>query len=65
MWAGHNRDYCLAKRSGRCPDLIESVWAQGRQEIPAIVRRLSGEEDFDFRGYLRRPARTLIGRLAG
>jgi ParB family chromosome partitioning protein len=28
--------------------LIESIKAQGRQEIPAIVRRLSGEDGYDF-----------------
>lgn len=47
MWAGHNRDYALLNKD-RCSDLIESIKAQGRQEIPAIVRRITGEEDFDF-----------------
>jgi ParB family chromosome partitioning protein len=44
MWAGHNRDYALLNEE-RCSDLIESIKAQGRQEIPAIVRRISGSED--------------------
>jgi ParB family chromosome partitioning protein len=47
MWAGHNRDYSLLNEE-RCADLIESIKAQGRQEIPAIVRRLSGEDGFEF-----------------
>lgn len=47
MWAGHNRDYSLLNED-RCSDLIESIKAQGRQEIPAIVRRIPGNEDFEF-----------------
>jgi ParB family chromosome partitioning protein len=47
MWEGHNRDYALLSEE-RCADLIESMKAQGRQEIPAIVRRVSGDPDFDF-----------------
>ena len=47
MWAGHNRDYALLNEE-RCADLIESIKAQGRQEMPAIVRRLSGEDGYDF-----------------
>jgi ParB family chromosome partitioning protein len=47
MWAGHNRDYALLNEE-RCADLIESIKAQGRQEIPAIVRRLSGGDGYDF-----------------
>lgn len=47
MWEGHNRDYALLTEE-RCSDLIESMKAQGRQEMPAIVRRVSGDADFDF-----------------
>lgn len=47
MWAGHNRDYALLNEE-RCADLIDSIKAQGRQEMPAIVRRLSGEDGYDF-----------------
>ena len=47
MWAGHNRDYALLSEE-RCSDLIESIKSQGRQEMPAIVRRVSGETDYDF-----------------
>jgi ParB family chromosome partitioning protein len=47
MWAEHNRDYAKLNEE-RCADLIESFRAQGRQEVPAIVRRVRGEENFDF-----------------
>lgn len=47
MWAGHNRDYALLTEE-RCADLIESIKAQGRQEIPAIVRRVAGDPCYDF-----------------
>lgn len=47
MWAGHNREYGLLNEE-RCEDLIESIKAQGRQEIPAIVRRVPGNSDYDF-----------------
>ena len=41
IWEGHNRDYA-ALNERICADLIESLRAQGRQEVPAIVRRLAG-----------------------
>lgn len=47
MWAYHNRDYA-ALDFERCRDLIESIKAQGRQEVPAIVRRIQGDPDHDF-----------------
>jgi ParB family chromosome partitioning protein len=47
MWAGHNREYGLLNEE-RCEDLIGSIKAQGRQEIPAIVRRVPGNPDYDF-----------------
>jgi len=42
IWEGHNRDYA-ALNPKTCADLIESFKAQGRQEVPAIVRRLRGD----------------------
>jgi ParB family transcriptional regulator, chromosome partitioning protein len=42
MWARHNRDYALLNEDN-CRDLIDGIRAQGRQEFPAIVRRLTGE----------------------
>jgi len=47
MWAEHNRDYAKLD-AGRCADLIESFKAQGRQEVPAIVRRVQDDPKFDF-----------------
>lgn len=47
MWAEHNRDYGLLSYD-RCSDVIESIKAQGRQEVPAIVRRVKDDPDFDF-----------------
>lgn len=47
MWSGHNRDYALLNEE-RCSDLIESIKAQGRQEMPAIVRRVKDDLDYDF-----------------
>ena len=47
MWSEHNRDYDLLSEAN-CSDLIESLKAQGKQEVPAIVRRLHGDAAFDF-----------------
>ena len=47
MWSGHNRDYAALSEE-RCHDLIESLKAQGRQEVPAIVRRVTGDPEHDF-----------------
>ena len=47
IWSEHNRDYAKLNEQN-CADLIESLKAQGRQEFPAIVRRVRGEPDIDF-----------------
>ncbi|MCA8880987.1 MAG: ParB/RepB/Spo0J family partition protein [Rhodobacteraceae bacterium] len=47
MWARHNRDYALLTEEN-CRDLIDGIRAQGQQEFPAIVRRLRGEDAFDY-----------------
>jgi ParB family chromosome partitioning protein len=47
LWSEHNRDYDKLDEA-RCADLIESFKAQGRQEVPAIVRRVRGVEGIDF-----------------
>jgi ParB family chromosome partitioning protein len=47
MWSEHNRDYERLTEA-RCVDLIESFKAQGRQEVPAIVRRVHGDPNIDF-----------------
>lgn len=47
MWHGHNRDYA-ALSEARCHDLIESLKSQGRQEVPALVRRVRDDPDHDY-----------------
>ncbi len=47
IWEGHNRDYG-ALTEAACTDLIESLRSQGKQEIPAIVRRVQGDPDYRF-----------------
>ena len=42
IWEGHNRDYA-ALNEETCADLIESFKAEGRQNFPAIVRRVEGD----------------------
>lgn len=47
IWAEHNRDYAKLDET-RCADLIESLKAQNRQEIPAIVRRVKDDPAYDY-----------------
>ncbi len=47
IWDGHNRDYA-ALGEQNCADLIESFRAQGRQEVPAIVRRIAADPSFAY-----------------
>jgi ParB family transcriptional regulator, chromosome partitioning protein len=47
IWDGHNRDY-QALTADVCADLIESFRAQGKQEVAAIVRRVTGDLDHDY-----------------
>ena len=47
IWAAHNRDYAHLSQES-CADLITSLRAQGRQEVPAIVRRVSGDPVIRF-----------------
>src|SRR3546814_18435363 len=47
IWELHNRDYAALTHE-RCADLIESMIAQGRKEMPAIVRRGGNDSDHDF-----------------
>jgi ParB family transcriptional regulator, chromosome partitioning protein len=47
IWPGHNRDYA-ALNAETCADLIESFKAQGRQEVPAIVRRIGDDPDHQY-----------------
>jgi ParB family chromosome partitioning protein len=48
MWERHNRIYDLLNHEN-CADLINSIRAQGKQEIPALVRRLKNDpEGFEY-----------------
>lgn len=47
IWEGHNRDYGALSEEF-CADLIESFKAQGKQEVPAVVRRVANDPDHDF-----------------
>ncbi len=47
MWERHNRDYALLHPEN-CRDLIDGIRSQGRQEFPAIVRRVEGEEGVEY-----------------
>ena len=47
IWAAHNRDYANLNEE-TCSDLIVSLRAQGRQEVPAIVRRVTGDPVIKF-----------------
>lgn len=47
MWERHNRIYELLNEEN-CADLIEGIQQQGRQEFPAIVRRIDGVDGIEF-----------------
>lgn len=47
IWERHNRDYG-ALNPDSCSDLIESFKAQGRQEVPAIVRRVADDPSVKY-----------------
>ena len=47
MWARHNRAYALLSVES-CADLLESLRAQGQQEFPAVVRRVTGDPNYDW-----------------
>lgn len=47
IWDGHNRLY-KALNETNCADLIESFKAQGRQEVPAIVRRVHDDPAYAY-----------------
>ena len=47
MWPRHNRRYDLLTQA-RCQDLIDGFRAQGRQEFPAIVRKLDDDPHYQY-----------------
>lgn len=49
MWAGHNRRYdLLSINDAKVAELVEGLKAQGRQEIPAVVRAVNDESVFKY-----------------
>ena len=46
-WSLHNRDLEQLNETS-CADLIDSVKSEGKQRIPAIVRRLRDDPDHDY-----------------
>ena len=47
MWPRHNRRYDLLNQT-RCQDLIDGFKSQGRQEFPAVVRKIDGDPNFEY-----------------
>ena len=47
IWERHNRRYDLLNER-RCQDLIDGFKSQGRQEFPAIVRKVEGDDNVDY-----------------
>src|SRR3546814_5734024 len=46
LWELHHRDYAALPHE-RCADLLQSMIGQGRQEMPAIVRRFGTDPRSD------------------
>lgn len=47
MWEEHNRDYARLSEE-RCSDIIGTTRGQKSQEVPAIVRRVKDDPNYDF-----------------
>jgi ParB family chromosome partitioning protein len=47
IWPGNARSYAHLTEE-TCRELIESIVAEGGQKVPAVVRRVEGEADYDF-----------------
>ena len=47
IWEHHNRNYDLLNEEN-CADLISGFKAQKRQEMPAIVRKVSGDSQYQY-----------------
>ena len=47
LWSRHNRRRDLLNEQS-CADLIQGIKAQGRQEFPAIVRRIQDDPQYEF-----------------
>lgn len=47
VWEGNARSYQHLTEEG-CRELIDSIIAEGGQKVPAIVRRLDGDPQYDY-----------------
>jgi ParB family chromosome partitioning protein len=47
VWPGNARSYAHLTEE-TCRDLIDSIIAEGGQKVPAVVRRLDGNEHYDY-----------------
>ena len=47
IWSGNARDQ-RALDEPSCRDLIDSIIAEGGQKVPVVVRRITGDEAFDY-----------------
>lgn len=47
IWPGNARIYADLTEAG-CRELIDSILAEGGQKVPAVVRRVDGNRDYDY-----------------
>ncbi len=47
IWPGNARSYAHLTEEG-CRELIDSIIAEGGQKVPAVVRRVEGDPDYDY-----------------
>jgi ParB family chromosome partitioning protein len=47
VWSGNAR-HQAGLNEANCRDLIDAILSEGGQKVPAIVRRVDGDQDFDY-----------------
>ncbi len=47
VWTGNARSYAHLSQAS-CQELIDSIIAEGGQKVPAVVRRVEGDPDYDY-----------------
>jgi ParB family transcriptional regulator, chromosome partitioning protein len=47
VWPGNARSYAHLTEE-TCRELIDSIISEGGQKVPAVVRRVDGDQDFDY-----------------
>jgi ParB family chromosome partitioning protein len=47
VWSGNARSYEHLSEAS-CQELIDSIVAEGGQKVPAVVRRIEGDPDYDY-----------------